>query len=162
MTRVACALLASNSMDPATAFSVACGTFQLVTLSLKAIDSGIEVWKSSDSLTTSNQRLDYSARAISNAASSVSASLVTLRAAGPQLTQDRDRLRSVSEDCLRTSSELRDILDSVRTKPEESKRRYKPKQVFRQVRKKGRIKELEALLETAKNTLDTELLVNLL
>ena len=149
-------------MDPATAFSVACGAFQLATLSVKAINNGIEVWNSENSLTASNERLCEDVQAISDSVASLSASLVTFRAAGSRLTRDQEQLRSVSEDCICISNQLKEIFDCTRTKHGENKRRYKVKRMLKQVHQSGKIKDLRARLENKRRILDTELLVNIL
>ena len=149
-------------MDPATAFSVACGAFQLATLSVKAINNGIEVWNSRNSLTASNERLCEDMQAVSNSVASMSASLITLRTAGSRLTRDQEQLRSVSEECICISNQLREMFDCTEKENGENKRRYKLKRMLKQVHQSGKIKDLRARLENKRRILDTELLVNIL
>lgn len=149
-------------MDPATAFSIACATFQLAELCIKTTSSAYEICTIETSLTRENERVEQEATAIGHAATSVSEQLTLLRSIGSRLTKDQLRLQNASTQCLNFASELRDILDRLKAKISHKKAFHIAAKAFQSVNAKAKIKLLQAKLKEWRRVLDTELLVSLL
>ena len=149
-------------MDPASAFAIACGAFQLVQICAQTVKAGKEIWQSSSSLTIENALVANDAGAISRSASSVKDGLTTLQAFGGQLSQDQNNLRETCKECISVSADLIAHLDALKPSAAKTKRRYVPLNVYRSFQGKGKTKDLQARIECLRRRLDTELLVTLL
>lgn len=147
-------------MDPATAFQIACGAFQLVGVAIKAISTGHEIYENTTSLSRDNERVERETKLLDRAVSSLKGGLVTLRSLDRKLTKDQQRLQQAIQECINVSDEIQKRLESMKPKGEKRKRDI-PAAVIKQSWHKAQVKDLQDRLEKCQRHLDTELLSTL-
>ena len=145
-------------MDPATAFSVACGVIQLIDFGIKTTKAFHEIYGSKNSLTAANEKLDHETQLLDTTSQSVTSRLESL--ANSQLTPDQIHLKTIAEECKRHCQDLLERLDKLKLKGVHRKRDV-PVQWFRLVRHKGDIERIQDQLMRCQKLLDTQMLVSL-
>lgn len=146
-------------MDPASAFSVAVGAFQLADLCCKGAKAGYQIYKDSEGLTDDKKSLEQDVDHIESATSSLKAGLSTLQSLSrSKLSPDQRRLQKTVEDLLRYSTELRRLLGAIKLKSGRKKREL-PAALRDNITKGGQIRNLRIKLEDCRRRLDTDLLI---
>ncbi|KAI9683526.1 MAG: hypothetical protein M1822_006066 [Bathelium mastoideum] len=123
-------------MDPATAFSVACGALQLTQQCIQGVKTAKEIYKSASGLTSTNERMERDVKDVEHASASVKNGLLTLQ----------------------LSIELCSLLDRLRL-GKQGKQRHLFKKLKDNYVQKNNIKDFEEQLERCRRQLDTNLLV---
>lgn len=147
-------------MDPATAFQIACGAFQLTQTAIKTISAGYETYQNASHLSQHNERVERETGFLDRAISSVKDGLGTLHSLHGRLTQEQQRLQRVVDECIAVANEIQDVLDSMKVKGQKRKRDV-PASVIRQTWHSRHIKNLQYRLENCEKLLKTELLLTL-
>ena len=146
-------------MDPATAFSIACGVVQLIEFGLSTAASFQEIYKSNTALTFEIDNLNSKTTSLDTAISSLSTRLSDT-ATTKSLSRDQKQLHQVALDCNKLSQDLLDQLDKLKISGRLRKRDV-PAQWLKVTREKAKIERTCGNLSRLKAALDTQMLVNL-
>ncbi|KAM0801883.1 hypothetical protein BDR22DRAFT_790751, partial [Usnea florida] len=144
-------------LDPGSALSLACNIIQIVDFSLKAVSKLRELYH--DGASSENRELEDMAVRLK----SLRGKLVTV---GPTTGQSRDvyvddrELQALAHECCKTADELTAELDTLKVSGAH-KRRQAVRKLFRSIRRKSVIKEIQVKLDGYQKVLDTRILVNL-
>ncbi|KAL9087594.1 MAG: hypothetical protein Q9159_003544 [Coniocarpon cinnabarinum] len=148
-------------MDPATAFQIACGAFQLADLCCRTAQTGYEIYKSADGLTHDKSRTEQAAAHIASVAASVELRLDTFQTPdSAPLSLDQQRLKSTCEESVQCSTELRHLLDRIKSKKERGMRDV-AMAMWRNKRAATEIDNLKQRSEEYRRRLDSDLLVDI-
>lgn len=104
-------------LDPATAFSVACGAFDLAGFAIEMAIQCREVYKSPSRLTAEQDDLLQSAEVLQKITSQMQTRLESLPSTS-QLSTEHQHIVGVAQECSEASQELQDALDQLRAKRE--------------------------------------------
>ena len=145
-------------MDPATAFSVVCGSLQIVEQGIKAVQVVREIHKSKDGLSEEYDMIASYAEALSTSYSQISAQLQSTNQTG--LNTEKAHLKTVAIECGRVAENLGSRLEKLhKTNPRPG---YKAVGQWARLQlSKDDIEKDRDRLDKCQKLLDTQLLVNL-
>lgn len=148
----------SATMDPLTAFSVACGAIQVVDFGLNVASKGREIYR--DGALHQNQDIEHATRNLNEASISLDESLKTL-AKIKQPSKDDVELQKLAVDCQEASTNLLSELGGLKLDPNKPSKGQTLKKVIKSVWKKDKIEESQRKLEQCRKALDSRILIRL-
>ena len=145
-------------MEAAVAFQTACSAFQLAHLCCNIVQTAHQMHTSADGLTKDNTWIQEQSKRLNEASSSVSTDLNYLQSQQSQLSGDQKRLIVVSDDCIKLSKELGNVLDQLRVDSAKGKVHLLNK-LKNNYSRKAQVAKLRERLVARQRQLNTELLI---
>ena len=147
-------------MDPATTFSLACGTLQVIGFGIQTAKAFHEIHKSSTSTPADHERFEEEAVQLGKASSSLSALLNDLQAVEGKLNRDQKQLRNIARECDDAVHDMTNKLDGLKISGPGRKRDVTGQWV-KIVRERSNIDIIKKTLESKQQLLNTQMLVNI-
>ncbi len=146
-------------MDPLTAFSLACGVFQVVDFSTKIVSKCREVYK--HGVSSENKEIESMAKHLADLATELKLpNPIQSPGSAPQLYQDDQELLKLAEQCSETAAKLIEELQKLRIQGQHRKRDAFRKAI-KTIWKNDTIQDIQRDLERYRKTLDTRILITL-
>ena len=146
-------------MDPATAFSIACGIVNLIQFGIEVGKEGYEIYGSPSALTARHEHLDRSAHELQGLCGQLQSRLENI-APHQTLTDEDQRIFRTAKECAAAASELHDLLSRLKTYDRRSKRQALTA-AFKGRWERGSIEAATRRLGECQSTVDTALLARL-
>ena len=147
-------------MDPATAFSVACGVIQILQFGMSTAKTVHEIYKNRSALDSKTASLDNETSRLRGATSTLTTHLENIKAVEHELSKDQKELQSVAYQFQDLSYDLLDRIDALKISGSKRKRDL-PLQWARIAREKDKIEKTRSRLQRLEHVLNTQMLVNL-
>ncbi len=147
-------------MDPLTAFSLACGVFQVVDFSTKIVSKCREMYK--HGVSSENKEIESMAKHLRDLATELKLpnTIQSPGSAPPQLFQDDQELLKLAEQCSETATKLIEEIQKLRIQGQHRKRDAFRKAI-KTMWKNDTIQDIQRSLERYRKTLDTRILITL-
>ena len=144
-------------LDPMSALGLACNIIQIVDFSLEAVAKFRELYK--DGASSENRELeDMTVRLKGLRANLVTVDPIT-RQSRPVFVDDKE-LQALADQCCKTADELTAELHTLKIRGPH-KRRQAVQKLYKSMRRKSVVKEIQTKLDGYQKVLDTKILVNL-